>query len=125
MRHKVVALAYDQLCTFEFGVAAEIFGLDRPEMGNAWYRFRVAAIEPGPLRAMEYYTPRGRRGLARIWLARQQPQAGDIGQRRAELPAVGRRAHLHLLAEMVAQRGGGAEPGGGGDLLDVVSGVFE
>jgi len=48
----VVALAYNDLCTFEFGVAVEIFGLDRPEMGNAWYRFRVAAIEPGPLRAM-------------------------------------------------------------------------
>src|SRR5258708_36208656 len=48
----VVVLAYDGLCTFEFGVAAEIFGLDRPEMGNAWYRFRVAAIEQGPLRAM-------------------------------------------------------------------------
>src|SRR6185295_746591 len=47
----VVALAYDGLCTFEFGVAVEIFGLDRPEMGNAWYRFRVAAVEPGPLRA--------------------------------------------------------------------------
>ena len=37
----MVALAYDGLCTFEFGVAVEIFGLDRPEMGNAWYRFRV------------------------------------------------------------------------------------
>jgi AraC family transcriptional regulator, transcriptional activator FtrA len=48
----VVALAYDGLCTFEFGVAVEIFGLDRPEMGDAWYRFRIAAIEPGPLRAM-------------------------------------------------------------------------
>src|SRR6202521_4389133 len=48
----VVALAYNGLCTFEFGVAVEIFGLDRPEMGNAWYSFRVAAIEPGPLRAM-------------------------------------------------------------------------
>ena len=47
----MVALAYDGLCTFEFGVAVEIFGLDRPEMGEAWYRFRVAAIEPGPLRA--------------------------------------------------------------------------
>jgi AraC family transcriptional regulator, transcriptional activator FtrA len=47
----VVALAYDGLCTFEFGVAVEIFGLERPEMGEAWYRFRVAAIEPGPLRA--------------------------------------------------------------------------
>ena len=40
----VVALAYDGLCTFEFGVAVEIFGLARPEMGEAWYRFRVAAI---------------------------------------------------------------------------------
>ena len=47
----MVALAYDGLCTFEFGVAVEIFGLGRPEMGEAWYRFRVAAIEPGPLRA--------------------------------------------------------------------------
>ena len=47
----VVALAYDGLCTFEFGVAVEIFGLERPEMGKAWYRFRVAAIESGPLRA--------------------------------------------------------------------------
>ena len=47
----VVALAYDGLCTFEFGVAVEIFGLPRPEMGADWYRFAVAAIEPGPLRA--------------------------------------------------------------------------
>src|SRR6476619_90290 len=47
----VVALAYDGLCTFEFGVAVEIFGLARPEMGENWYRFRVAAIEPGPLAA--------------------------------------------------------------------------
>jgi AraC family transcriptional activator FtrA len=47
----VVALAYDRLCTFEFGVAVEIFGLDRPEMGDDWYRFRVAGIERGPLRA--------------------------------------------------------------------------
>lgn len=47
----VVALAYDGLCTFEFGVAVEVFGLPRPEMGEHWYRFAVAAIEPGELRA--------------------------------------------------------------------------
>src|SRR5215207_5055703 len=47
----VVALAYDGLCTFEFGVAVEIFGLERPEMGPGWYRFGVASLEPGPLRA--------------------------------------------------------------------------
>lgn len=47
----VVALAYDGLCTFEFGVTVEIFGLPRPEFGDNWYRFAVAAIEEGPLRA--------------------------------------------------------------------------
>ncbi len=47
----VVALLYDGLCTFEFGIVAEIFGLARPEMGSNWYRFRSAAIESGPLRA--------------------------------------------------------------------------
>lgn len=45
----VVALAYPGLCAFEFGIAAEVFGLDRPEMGPDWYRFRVCAEQPGPL----------------------------------------------------------------------------
>ena len=48
----VVALAYDGLCTFEFGVAVEIFGLPRPELGPDWYRFAVAGVESGELRAM-------------------------------------------------------------------------
>ncbi|MCR0983063.1 transcriptional regulator FtrA [Roseomonas populi] len=48
----VVALAYDGLCTFEYGVAVEVFALPRPEMGPDWYRFATAAIEQGPLRAM-------------------------------------------------------------------------
>lgn len=47
----VVALAYDGLCIFEFGVAVEIFGLPRPEMGEKWYRFAVAGIDKGELRA--------------------------------------------------------------------------
>lgn len=46
-----VALLYDGLCTFEFGIVAEVFGLSRPEMGEAWYRFASCAIEEGPLRA--------------------------------------------------------------------------
>ncbi len=49
--HRVVALAYDGLCTFEFGVAVEIFGLPRPEMGDNWYHFAVAAVDEGELRA--------------------------------------------------------------------------
>ena len=51
-RPLVVALAYDGLCTFEYGVAVELFGLPRPEMGQAWYRFATAAVEPGELRGL-------------------------------------------------------------------------
>lgn len=50
-RHRVVALAYDGLCTFEFGVAVEIFGLPRPELGDNWYSFAVAAVDEGEMRA--------------------------------------------------------------------------
>lgn len=46
-----MALVYDGLCTFEFSIVSEVFGLHRPEMGPNWYRFASAAIEPGPLRA--------------------------------------------------------------------------
>ncbi len=48
----VVAIAYDRLCTFEFGCIVEVFGLARPEMGPHWYRFAVAAAAPGPLRGL-------------------------------------------------------------------------
>lgn len=45
----VVALAYEGLCTFEFGITAEVFGLSRPEMGADWYRFASCAECPGRL----------------------------------------------------------------------------
>ena len=48
--HRVVALAYDGLCTFEFGIVVEMFGLPRPEFDH-WYEFEVAAVDPGPIRA--------------------------------------------------------------------------
>lgn len=47
----VVALAYDGLCTFEFGIVAEVFGLPRPEVGPDWYRFKSVAVENGALTA--------------------------------------------------------------------------
>lgn len=49
--HLVVALAYDRLCTFEFGCVTELFALERPELDVGWYRFAVCASEPGPIRA--------------------------------------------------------------------------
>jgi AraC family transcriptional activator FtrA len=59
---RVVALAYDGLCTFEFGIAVEMFGLPRPEL-PAWYDFRVCAVERGPLRAAGGLTVRADGGL--------------------------------------------------------------
>src|ERR1044072_9386339 len=49
--HLVVALAYDRLCTFEFGCVVELFALPRPELDVGWYEFAVCAAERGPLRA--------------------------------------------------------------------------
>lgn len=51
---RVVALAYDGLCTFEFGLVVEVFGLERPELpalDRPWYRFATVAVDPPPLRA--------------------------------------------------------------------------
>lgn len=48
----VVVVVYDGLGAFEFGIAAEVFGLSRPELGPTWYRFAVAAAEPGELRTI-------------------------------------------------------------------------
>ncbi|OEZ59827.1 transcriptional regulator FtrA [Duganella sp. HH105] len=50
-KHLVVALAYDRLCTFEFGCTVELFALERPELEVDWYDFAVCAVEPGPIRA--------------------------------------------------------------------------
>lgn len=46
----VCAIAYDGLCTFEFGIAVELFALPRPEFPK-WYRFATVAAEPGPVQA--------------------------------------------------------------------------
>ncbi|MBO3759679.1 transcriptional regulator FtrA [Ciceribacter sp. L1K22] len=62
----VAALVYDGLCTFEFGIVAEIFGLSRPEMGSGWYRFESVAIEQGPFRAHGGLTVSADSGIERL-----------------------------------------------------------
>jgi AraC family transcriptional activator FtrA len=59
----VVALAYDGLTTFEFGIVVEIFGLKRPELGVEWYRFRVCSLERRALSATGGITVHTRYGL--------------------------------------------------------------
>jgi AraC family transcriptional activator FtrA len=49
--HLVVTVAYDQLCTFEFGCVVELFALQRPELEVPWYEFAVCSAERGQLRA--------------------------------------------------------------------------
>lgn len=49
----VAILAYDGLCTFEFGIAVEIFGLPRPEFDFPWYRHRVVSVDASPMRVSE------------------------------------------------------------------------
>lgn len=48
----VAILAYDGLCTFEFGCAVELFALPRPEIGGQWYRTRVVSAEGPRVSAM-------------------------------------------------------------------------
>lgn len=43
--HRVKALAYHGLCTFEFGIATEVFALPRPEFPE-WYSFETVGLEP-------------------------------------------------------------------------------
>jgi transcriptional regulator GlxA family with amidase domain len=64
--HTVAVVAVQDVALFELGVAHEVFGLDRPELGVPWYRFRVCAAEPPPLRAGGIWidTPYGLDGLA-------------------------------------------------------------
>ena len=47
----VCAIAYDGLCTFEFGIAVELFALPRPEFAR-WYDFATVTAETGPIRAL-------------------------------------------------------------------------
>ncbi|MDR9807059.1 transcriptional regulator FtrA [Rhizobium hidalgonense] len=80
---RVVSLAYDGLCTFEFGITAEIFGLSRPEAGPNWYRFESVALEDKSLRAC------GGLMVAATGSAEDLHQAGTVivpGWRGAEAP---------------------------------------
>lgn len=61
--HRVVALAYEGLCTFEFGIVVEMFGLPRPEM-HPWYEFSVCGLNKRPVRAIGGITVQPTHGLS-------------------------------------------------------------
>src|ERR1700746_1165689 len=49
--HLVAVVAYDDLCTFEFGCAVEIFSVRWLGIDVPWYNFGVCAATRSPLRA--------------------------------------------------------------------------
>ncbi len=46
----IAAIVYDTVNPFELGVATEVFGFERPELGVPWYRFLICADESRPVR---------------------------------------------------------------------------
>jgi AraC family transcriptional regulator, transcriptional activator FtrA len=48
----VAVVAYNNLCTFEFGIAVEVFCLPRPEFDFPWYKFVVVGSEGRKSHAM-------------------------------------------------------------------------
>ncbi len=48
---KIAALVYDGLCTFEYGIVAEVFGLKRPELDRELYQFSSVALQSGTMTA--------------------------------------------------------------------------
>ena len=59
----VAIVVYEGLCTFEFGIAVEVFGLSRPEFGTNWYQFKVCSVENLPVRAVGGVEIRAEYGL--------------------------------------------------------------
>lgn len=64
--HRVAAIVYDRLCTFEFGILVELFGLPRPELPVPWYRFSLCSLDRGSLAATGGVRIQGGRGLAAL-----------------------------------------------------------
>jgi len=65
-RHRVVALAYDRLALFEFGIVTEAFALPRPELNVPWYEFSVCSIDTTPLRVTGGMTITANGGLSAL-----------------------------------------------------------
>ena len=49
MLKTVAVVLFEDVALFEFGVLAEVFGIDRTDDGGPSFDFRVCALEPGKL----------------------------------------------------------------------------
>lgn len=110
MPHHVAILAYDGLCTFEFGCAVELFALDRPELGVPWYSYAVCAVEAGPFRAAGGLTVAAPHGLEEVARADTVVIPGWRGADAAPPPAL-----IEALQQAAAR---------GARLCSICSGAF-
>jgi transcriptional regulator GlxA family with amidase domain len=55
-RHTVATVICHGVAPFEMAVPCEVFGIDRSELGVPWYRHRVCAAEPPPVRSSMGFT---------------------------------------------------------------------
>src|ERR1700722_7100266 len=62
-RHTVAIAVAPGVSTFELGIACEVFGIDRSELGVPWYRLRVCAEEPGAVATASGFTINAPYGL--------------------------------------------------------------
>lgn len=67
MKKKSLAVAvYDGMVGFEYGIVAEVFGLVRPGLEDAWYEFKPCRVERGELTTTHGLSVRPRYGLREI-----------------------------------------------------------
>ncbi|HVF76265.1 MAG TPA: transcriptional regulator FtrA [Acidimicrobiales bacterium] len=67
-RHTVAVPVFDGVAPFELAVPCEVFGIDRSELVSPWYRFKVCAVGPTPVRTSIGFsidTPYGVKDLER------------------------------------------------------------
>jgi transcriptional regulator GlxA family with amidase domain len=69
MLENVAFVVLDKFTSFEFGIVAEVFGIDRREDGLPAYEFAVVAGEKGLLRSEHGLALTGASGLARLAVA--------------------------------------------------------
>ncbi|MEV4055085.1 helix-turn-helix domain-containing protein [Amycolatopsis sp. NPDC049688] len=62
--HRVVAIVTEQSNPFEMGVATELFGLRRPELGRPWYDFTLCSATPSVRMNLGMFTLSDVAGLA-------------------------------------------------------------
>jgi AraC family transcriptional activator FtrA len=109
--HKVAALAYPGMASFELGVVTEVFALPRPELELPWwYSFDLCAERAGSLSVVGGFDIEIRHGLKRLALADTVIALGTADVYRDAAPPV-----LHAIRNAYSR---------GARIVSICSGAF-